>query len=171
MKIDLTKYKMGHWFEDEEGNVYEPMKQMLPKDKNYFTYHTINTCAYSHTVDSYTHHPEFLHEGNSFYHAMLAFKWFRNLMIKRMQKRGEAMTFKRAFSSNVHYGSGDVIVAMVNSGDYTLGEAIYVYCNACERCMNVLTYKYLNGADGYAEYSDDWKKCNTVCKWCEGEKS
>lgn len=38
---------------------------------------------------------------------------------------------------------------------------------ACERCMNVLAYKYLNGADGYEEYSDEWKKCNTECDFCK----
>ena len=52
---------------------------------------------------------------------------------------------------------------------FTLGEAIIVYANDCERCMNVLCYKYLNGAEGYPEYSEEWKKCNTVCEWCKDE--
>lgn len=66
-----------------------------------------------------------------------------------------------------YVGNQDVIMAMVNSGDYTLQEALVVYSTACERCMNVLAYKYLNGADGYEEYSDDWKKCNTECDFCK----
>jgi hypothetical protein len=47
---------------------------------------------------------------------------------------------------------------MANSGDYTLAEAMALYASCCERCMNVLAYKYLDGKDGYAEYSDEWKK-------------
>lgn len=61
-------------------------------------------------------------------------------------------------------------MAMVNSGDYTLQEALVVFSTACERCMNVLTYKYLNGADGYEEYSDEWEKCNTECDFCKNKE-
>lgn len=64
-------------------------------------------------------------------------------------------------------GDGRLLVAMVNSGDYTLPEAMAVYANACERCANVLWYKYTNGEEGYPEFSDDWKKCNTVCEFCK----
>ena len=45
-----------------------------------------------------------------------------------------------------------------------------VFANACERCTNVLLHKYLNGADGYEEYSEEWKKANTVCDWCRDEE-
>lgn len=55
---------------------------------------------------------------------------------------------------------------MVNSGDYTLEQAIWVFANSCERCMNTLLYKYLDGSDGYSEFSDEWKKANTVCDFC-----
>ena len=24
----------------------------------------------------------------------------------------------------------------------------------------------MNGADGYPEYSEEWKKCNTICDFC-----
>ena len=70
-----------------------------------------------------------------------------------------------------HIGGGNqnVLLAMANSGDYTLSEAIAVWANACERCMNVLAYKYLNGSDGYPEYSDEWKKCHTRCAYCREE--
>ena len=164
MKIDLTKHRMHHWFEDEDGNVYDAMSYDLP-NKDWFSYHVINTCVYSEDVDSYTCHPEYLHENNLFYKALLCFKPFYRWMQKRHRKE---KTFKRICSGQVHYGNEDCIVAMVNSGDYTLSEAIFVYCNACERCANVLAYKYLNGEHGYEEYSDEWKKCNTVCDWCRG---
>lgn len=169
MKIDLTELKRFHWFEDEDGNIYDEIGHDLPNDKDYFTYHVIDPCNYIEALDEYCCHPEYEHKNNSFYQAMLHFKWFYKLMYKKYRKH---RTFKRILTSNIGFRSKfsqDCIVAMVNSGDYTLAEAIYVYCNSCERCMNVLLYKYLNGADGYEEYSEEWKKCNTVCKWCEGE--
>ena len=71
------------------------------------------------------------------------------------------------WSSHIGGGNQDVILAMANSGDYTLSEAMALYASCCERCMNVLAYKYLDGKDGYAEYSDEWKDCNTVCRYCK----
>ena len=73
------------------------------------------------------------------------------------------------FSTHIGGGNQDVILAMANSGDYTLSEAIALYASCCERCMNVLAYKYLDGKDGYEEHSEKWKKCGTVCRYCEEE--
>lgn len=70
------------------------------------------------------------------------------------------------FCTHIGRDSGRLIVAMVNSGDYDLYDAIGVYGTACERCMNVLWNKYFPGEDGYEEFSDEWKKCNTVCDFC-----
>ena len=173
MKIDLRKLELHHWFEDEEGNVYEGNSANLPKNKHYFTYHNIFPCTYTENVDCYTLHPSLLHENNTLYQMLLHIHPFYNFMIKRMQKRNNPLTFKHLFGSNVGYGSKwsqECIIAMVNSGDYTLEQAIYVYCNACERCTNVLLYKYLDGKEGYPEYSEEWKKCNTICNWCRDEE-
>ena len=172
MKIDLEPLKRFHWFEDESGNIYDGMDSNLPKDIDYFTYHVVEPLVYSEPVDSYTYHPEHLHERNSFYHAMLHFKWFYKLMYKRMKRKGMSRTFKRIFTGHTHIGIGNekIILAMANSGDYTLSEAIYVYATSCERCTNVLAYKYLNGEDGYAEYSEEWKKCNTSCRYCKDSR-
>ena len=71
------------------------------------------------------------------------------------------------WSTHIGGGNQDVILAMANSGDYTLAEAMALYASCCERCANVLAYKYLDGKDGYAEYSDEWKDCNTVCQYCK----
>lgn len=72
------------------------------------------------------------------------------------------------FNTNIGRGNGRLIVAMVNSGDYDLYDAIAVYASACERCMNVLWDKYLPGEDGYAEFSEKWHAANTVCDFCRG---
>lgn len=62
--------------------------------------------------------------------------------------------------------SEDLVMALVNSKDYTLREAIIIAANSCERCKNVLGHKY--GLDwGYKEGSEEWEKCGTLCKFCE----
>lgn len=68
------------------------------------------------------------------------------------------------------WNNEEVVIAMVNSGDYTLKEAIIIYATACERCVNVLTHKYTGGKDGYKEHSEEWKKANTYCEFCESEE-
>ena len=75
------------------------------------------------------------------------------------------------WTTNIGAGNQDVILAMANSGEYTLVEAIALYASCCERCMNALAYEYLDGQEGYEEYSDEWKKCNTVCRYCKGSDS
>lgn len=84
-------------------------------------------------------------------------------------KKWEAHGSRPAFSFNTTWNDEKIILAMANSGDFTLSEAIIVYASACERCMNVLAHKYSNGVDGYAEYSEEWQKCNTECQFCRGE--
>ena len=168
MKINLAMLKKHYWFEDEDGNIYDA-QDALPKNKDYFTYHSIFPCTYTHEVDSYTFHPEHRHENNSLYQALLHFKPFRKIVTK-LHKNNK--TFKRMISMSTSFGnsfSQDCVVAMVNSGEYTLEEAIYVYCNSCERCMNVLLHKYLNGKEGYEEHSEEWEKCGTICEWCKDE--
>ena len=70
------------------------------------------------------------------------------------------------FAGCTHIGNGDILVAMANSGDFTLAEAIALYANCCERCANVLAYKYLGPEHGYPEHSEEWEKCNTACRHC-----
>jgi hypothetical protein len=60
----------------------------------------------------------------------------------------------------------DLALAIANSGDYTLSEAIIIAARSCERCMNALAHKY--GLDwGYEEGSEEWKKCGTSCDFCK----
>lgn len=69
--------------------------------------------------------------------------------------------------TNLCRASGRLAVAMVNSGDYDLYEALAVLRRACERCTNVLWHKYLPDEDGYEEYSEEWYKANTICDFCK----
>jgi hypothetical protein len=76
---------------------------------------------------------------------------------------------REIFSVHTTWNDEKVVLAMANSGDYTLAEAILVYTTACERCLNVIVYKYTNGTDGYAEYSEEWEKARTSCEFCRDE--
>ena len=153
MKIDYKKLEKKFWFEDENGNEVE-------KDDP-------NACIYRHCfplelhdqIDEYCYHPK---------NPIVKFLCRKSRKFYRWISKGKEKTFRTILDGTTTYGSGqDCIVAMVNSGDFTLEQAIWVYSNACERCMNVLLYKYLNGSEGYEEYSEEWKKCNTVCDFCK----
>ena len=69
--------------------------------------------------------------------------------------------------TNIPRDSGQLLVAMVNSGDYDLYEAMGILARCCERCLNVIWNKYLPDIDGYAEFSEEWHKANTFCEFCE----
>jgi hypothetical protein len=49
---------------------------------------------------------------------------------------------------------------------YDLDKAIRIAADSCERCLNVLLYKYGQN-DGYKEFSDEWHRCGTECQFCE----
>ena len=161
MKIDTSKMKI-FWWEDADGNVLEleDDRCLTEEEKEkYCYYHSEYPCRLSHEISHYGYHPR----GIQKYLVKLP-------IIGDHIKRKFGKTFKDVCTFNTTYRSGsDCIVAMVNSGDYTLEEAIWIYANACERCMNALCYKYLNGTDGYEEYSEEWHKCGTVCDFCAGE--
>lgn len=154
MKIDLTKMRCT-WWEDENGNVYpNTMDEAPPIGVIY--YHRQYPCELNHEIDVYDFHPKGIDK------LLIKLPCFKNRVQKRIGR-----TFKHLATFSSTYGSGgECIVAMVNSGDYTLEQAIWVYANSCERCMNVLLHKYLNGKDGYPEHSEEWNKCNTECDFC-----
>ena len=161
MKIDKERLNRCIWFEDCNGNIID---ENSVKDFDYVTHHTCFPLQITERIDEYCYHPKNLFVK----HLCYIFKPLRRYLGK---KNKDNKTFKRLCDCNTSIGGGnqDVILAMVNSGDYSLSEALMLWSQSCERCMNVLAYKYLDGKDGYAEYSDDWKKCNTVCDFCRNE--
>lgn len=49
---------------------------------------------------------------------------------------------------------------------YPLDKAILIAAKTCERCLNVLLYRY--GIDGgYPEESDEWYRAGTSCDFCK----
>lgn len=49
---------------------------------------------------------------------------------------------------------------------YNLHDAIRIAADSCERCLNVLLYRY-GIDDGYLEQSDEWYRAGTSCDFCE----
>lgn len=190
-EFNLSRLERGHWFEDNEGNVYlDPSfhldSEQLPDGKLF--YYAIHPCVYSEEVAIYDYHPEDYHTSNHFYQAMLQFPWFKNWMKKRMAKSDRyTRTYKHLLTDTSSIGivSQELIFAMVESGDYNLAEAFYIVGRSCERCLNVLIYKYLAdwthlnrlrkvlGDDysdtGYAKYSQAWHDAGTSCEFCKND--
>lgn len=154
MNIDLNKFKTI-WFELEDGTEVDE----VPKDyKGYVSFWSAFPCQFTESMYSYIYRPR---------------TWYEKLLVKIRPQLKEkwnvtkGRTYRPAHDFRTTYtGMSDVIVAMVDSGDYTLEQAIWICAKSCERCMNVLSDKYL-GRDGYAEFSEEWNRCNTVCLFCE----
>lgn len=161
MNIDLSQMEIS-WIEDEHGNHYalDDTESLIGYD-GYLALHHCSPCELYHVIHSYNYHPK---------------NWFMKLLCKnkkfykKMQKKER--TFEQLITGTTTYRSPwaqECIVAMVNSGDYTLEQAIWVFGHSCERCMNVLLFKYIH-KDGYEEYSEEWNKANTYCNFCEDMK-
>lgn len=168
MKIDYKRLNQWYWFEDADGNeivcnenedITEVIKRKY-KDSEVIYYRRCFPLELHDYIDEYCYHPKNL---------IIKFLCRKSRRFYKWISKGKPRTFKNILEGTTTFGSKwsqDCIVAMVNSGDFTLKQAIWVYANSCERCMNSLRYKYLNGADGYPEYSEEWQKCGTVCAFC-----
>lgn len=145
MNIDKNKLKNGLWYEGKNGE-FIPHDGKYEPPENAYTYHVCFPMELTEEI-------YIIRDDNG------------NIVDKPIGDR-------RLMTAHTHIGGGnsDVIIAMVQSGDYTLSEALAVFGNACERCMNALCYKYLNGKEGYPEHSEQWKRCNTVCDFCRDTK-
>jgi hypothetical protein len=63
----------------------------------------------------------------------------------------------------------DLVFAMAKSGDFGLYQSIFIAANACSRCLNALSYKYLGPTEGYSEDSEEYKNCKTLCDYCRDD--
>lgn len=184
MNIDKNKLKLGIWYEDENGNYLGNNGDYIEPVKRARTYHSlfplevterIYICQTREKKEKCKHKRKFLKKDHGLikgYKGRICTacgcsqtkKWWQPW--GRQWSNGVSIT--HLMDSHTHIGGGneELILAMANSGDYSLSEAIAVYAQSCERCMNVLAWKYTNGKDGYEEYSGEWKKANTVCGFC-----
>lgn len=180
MNIDKNKLKLGIWYEDRNGNVYA----VKPKGVRELSYHVCFPVQVTEKIMGvYDNKKTCKHPLKQRKRTTGWVKGIKGCVCKACGKTKTGKSYipfalmKWDTGSDTfpllethHTLSKDsqkCVVAMVNSGDFELDEAILVMATACERCMNVLIHKYL-GDDGYEEYSEEWKKANTVCEFCEG---
>ena len=141
MNIDKSKLKSGLWFTDGDGN-YIPLKNdEIPEHGN-------------------------LPSDAVYAHSCFPLEITENIYkIRDDGGYGEKDRIV-SFHTNIGRSNGRLIVAMVNSGDYDLYDAVTVVGSSCERCLNVLWYTYMHEEDGYAEFSNEWYAANTECDFC-----
>ena len=144
MKIDKSKLRMGLWYEDADGNRIPWDDNRVDAPENAETAHVCFPLEIREEIYA-------LHD----YDGVRTYRGSDRIMTG---------------TTRIGRGNENVIIALVNSGDFTLSEALAVYATACERCTNALIWKYSQGEDGYPEYSEEWKKANTVCEFCKEEE-
>ena len=193
MKIDKSKIKIGIWYEDHDGNMIGRPSDMVIDEihENAETYHMLFPLEVREEVgeivdiDKCKHKRKYRKKDTGLVdglhgivcnrcHSYKLAKWYIPLWLKKwvtpyssMSTKGPKKTHTHIFTGCTYLNDEKLILAMANSGDYTLKESIAILAQCCERCHNVLAYKYLKGEDGYPEYSDEWKKCNTHCDFCK----
>lgn len=188
MNIDKSKLKLGIWYEDENGNYLGHQEDSVEPIEGAHTYHTCfplevtEHIFISHSKEKKQkckHKRKWLKKDTGLikgYKGRICTACGCNQTRKWWQPWGRnwdnGANITPLIDARVCIGGGNekIILAMANSGDYTLSEAIAVYASLCERCSNVLAWKYTNGQDGYEEFSEEWKKCNTECDFCKGKK-
>jgi len=92
---------------------------------------------------------------------------FPNVLRTTYLRLNDDGTSTEIFCGNASYPQ-DLVLAMANSKDFTLNEAILITANCCEKCMNSLAHMY-GLSWGYPEYGEEWKKTGTSCEYCEAE--
>ena len=187
LALDIDKSKLNTlWYENEDGDKFVPdlegnMPPDVPEGYKYQVsqFPTSLRTTYLKLVDpkevaECPHPEEYVHPTHG---------WIDGVEGRECDYCGGTQTknvgeewpeeWDASGSSEVMAGesgwSEDLALAMTNSGDYTLSEAILVAAQACERCMNALADQY--GLDwGYPEFSDEWYKANTQCEFCTTEE-
>ncbi|MCX8132107.1 MAG: hypothetical protein N3I35_18660 [Clostridia bacterium] len=177
MKI-LKEHLETLWYEDEKGNkipcaeneycpngaVFQVSRfphQLTTNHLKLISQDEVNKCNHPHkyVVPTYGWVDGIVgRECKACYGTQVKKKW--HLWPREWKGYGS----RNFFSVNQGWNE-ELALALVNSKEYTLSEAIIIAATSCERCMNALAHKYgLNW--GYEEYSEEWQKCGTSCIFC-----
>lgn len=180
MIIEKNKLKLSYWYEDADGNRLETNEDLVtPAGAR--TMHTVYPTQVDERICGlYDKNKKCKHRRTrkdndlkAEYKGRTCLECGRSQVTKKWRpwpkKWNEGASSYELMTFHMHLCKLDdeCVVAMVNSGDYTLREAMAVMAQACERCGNVLIHKYLNGKDGYEEFSEEWFKANTECGFCK----
>ena len=184
MKI-VPEMLVSIWYEDRQGNKYYPTQDDNPSTiDSSFCYQFSRFPHMLQTNMLYIVDPEVVenceHPKNE---LIITYNYNENTKTKKCLNCHGSKTYSiddenfeddnelkalgsvKFMTSNCGW-SEDLVLAMYNSKDYTLNQAIIISSTACERCLNALAHKY-GLSWGYAEYSNEWKETNTKCEFCK----
>lgn len=182
MKINKENLKVGFWYEDEAGNKIESDENLVDRPQGARSRQTIHPTQLDETIymfydkDKKCNHRrtkkmtglEDQYKGRKCLdcgRSQIKIKW---RPWPRKWDEGETSYELMTWHTHLCTLSEECAVTMVNAGDYTLREALAIMAQSCERCGNVLIYRYLDGKDGYEEFSEEWYKSGTSCDFCKG---
>lgn len=176
------------WYEDEEGNKFHSTDDVGMAPENYMFMHARFPNSLRESVSRLVSHRDVLACDHK--HTKPTGGWIDNAegrecldcrgtqvkdkffklpfgikIPKPWPKKWDAQGSREIMTMTMSWHD-DLVLAIANSGDYTLSQAIIIVTTSCERCLNALCFKY-GLKDGYEEYSDEWKSANTECVFCE----
>jgi len=174
------------WFENERGEKYIPtideIKEVkMPEGYNYLhsqfptrLSHSILKLINQKDVDSCNHPSAKIRPTDGWVDDVEGRKCLKcgGTQVKKKDEKWSETKWNGNRSDEISRGdsgwSPDLVLAMTNSGDYELPDAILIAANSCSRCMNALAYQY--GLDwGFQVGSEEWVKTGTSCQFCEFE--
>ena len=182
MKLNLLNESLPTiWYEDEAGNKYipkveNPYEDIPPKEFKYFhsrfpniLKHDILVKIDKDEIAKCNHPKEFVRINHDLIDGVEG-EICDKCGGHRLKENGIWGDWEgsgtRPFMSFDSSWSNDLVLAMANSGDYNLNDAIIVAATSCERCMNALAHQY--DLDwGYPKFSKKWVESNTRCEFCE----
>jgi len=193
--MQITKESLRTlWYENDKGDiwlkVFEPNGEICDNIPDGYVYqHSRFPCQVTDTiskkvvpseVEACDHPEEHVHPTNGWIDGiegreckLCRGEQTRNIT-EPWPKKWEAHGSRKIMSGNSGFCE-DLVLAIAERKTfwgrrkYTLGEAILIASQCCERCMNALAYEY-GLSWGYKEYSWQWIECNTSCEFCEHEK-
>ncbi len=187
MYIDKSKLRTL-WYENDKGekwdNIYDKENNICEPPKGFIYQHSQFPYILRHNILEILDPEKVKQCNHPEKYIVPTFGWVDGVEGRECKKcyghqtkkvkdtwpdKWEADGSRNIFTGESSYPE-DLVLSLVNSGEYTLSEAIIIGSNCCERCLNVLIYSYVNKKDGYPENSEEWKECNTKCDFCITEK-
>lgn len=183
MEIKLDQLAML-WYEDEDGNKFFPTQDdnpsTIPKQYNFqisrFPHILRTNCLRiirEEDVEACEHDPKFIMPTGGWINGVEGRKCSKchGVQVKKINEnwptKWNSGHSTPSFEGNSSWNE-ELVLAITNSGEYTLSQAIIISSEACERCMNALAERF--GLQwGYKLHSPQWFDSNTTCDFCKDE--
>ena len=182
MNIDVSKL-FELWYENEEGEIRHTLsieEANLLEKEGFIYLHSMFPNLLQHRILKSRDPEEVKFCRHSPKHIKKTYGWIDGMEGRECQKchgfqikneldpwptKWEAYGSREVCTINMSW-SEDLVLAMANSGKYTLSQSILIAANACSRCMNVLAFNF-GLKYGFAENSEEYQNHGTECKFCK----